>query len=48
MGNLPYNVSSQIILNILESDIEYEHCVFLIQKELAYRFNRRINHQKSH
>ena len=38
MGNLPYNVSSQIILNILESDFEYEHCVFLIQKELAYRF----------
>ncbi len=38
MGNLPYNVSSQIILNILESDIEYEHCIFLIQKELAYRF----------
>ena len=38
MGNLPYNVSSQIILNILESNIEYEHCIFLIQKELAQRF----------
>ena len=39
MGNLPYNVSSQIILKILEADIEYEHCIFLIQKELAQRFN---------
>ena len=39
MGNLPYNVSSQIILNILESDLEYEHCIFLVQKELAQRFN---------
>ena len=39
VGNLPYNVSSQIILNILESDLEYEHCIFLVQKELAQRFN---------
>ena len=39
MGNLPYNVSSQIILNILESDLEYEHCIFLVQKELAQRFS---------
>ena len=38
MGNLPYNVSSQIILSILESNIQYEHCIFLIQKELAQRF----------
>ncbi len=38
MGNLPYNVSSQIIINILESNIEYRHCIFLIQKELAQRF----------
>jgi len=38
MGNLPYNISSQIILNILEANIEYEHCIFLIQKELAQRF----------
>lgn len=39
VGNLPYNVSSQIILNILESDLEYEHCIFLVQKELAQRFS---------
>ena len=37
-GNLPYNASSQIILKILESDIVYSECIFLIQKELALRF----------
>ena len=46
MGNLPYNVSSQIILNILESNIEYEHCIFLIQKELAQRFCPEIKSSK--
>ncbi len=38
MGNLPYNVSSQIIFRLLESDLKFRHCVFLIQKELANRF----------
>ena len=38
MGNLPYNVSSQIIIKIIESNLRYQHCVFLIQKELANRF----------
>ncbi len=38
IGNLPYNVSSQIILKIIESNLEYKHCIFLIQKELANRF----------
>ena len=38
MGNLPYNVSSQIIIKIIESNLNYQHCVFLIQKELANRF----------
>lgn len=37
-GNLPYNVSSQIILKILESKIMYSECIFLVQKELALRF----------
>ena len=37
-GNLPYNVSSQIILKILESNIVYSECIFLVQKELALRF----------
>jgi 16S rRNA (adenine1518-N6/adenine1519-N6)-dimethyltransferase len=44
MGNLPYNVSSQIIIKIIESNLRYQHCVFLIQKELANRF---INSSKS-
>lgn len=38
MGNLPYNVSSQIIIKIIESNLNYQHCIFLIQKELANRF----------
>merc|ERR1712078_116376 len=38
VGNLPYNVSSQIILKIIESNINFESCIFLIQKELANRF----------
>ena len=38
MGNLPYNVSSQIIFRLLESELKFKHCVFLIQKELANRF----------
>lgn len=38
MGNLPYNVSSQIIIKIIESNLKYQHCIFLIQKELANRF----------
>ena len=38
MGNLPYNVSSQIIFRLLESELKFKHCVFLIQKELANKF----------
>ena len=46
MGNLPYNVSSQIILNIIESCINYKHCIFLIQKELANRFIASVKSSK--
>jgi len=38
IGNLPYNVSSQIIFRLLESNLKFKYCVFLIQKELANRF----------
>ena len=38
MGNLPYNVSSQIIFRVLESGFKFKHCIFLIQKELANKF----------
>lgn len=38
LGNLPYNVSSQIIFKVLESGFKFKHCIFLIQKELANRF----------
>ena len=32
LGNLPYNISSQIIFKVLESNIEYKYAIFLIQK----------------
>ena len=38
VGNLPYNISSQIILKLLESRVDYQSATFLIQKELAERF----------
>ena len=38
VGNLPYNISSQIILKLLESRVDYQSATFLIQKELAQRF----------
>ena len=38
VGNLPYNISSQIILKLLESSVDYQSATFLIQKELAHRF----------
>ena len=37
-GNLPYNISSQIILKILEEDFIFLECIFLVQKEMAERF----------
>tara|TARA_Y100001935_G_scaffold253219_1_gene258864 strand:+ start:725 stop:1486 length:762 start_codon:yes stop_codon:yes gene_type:complete len=37
-GNLPYNISSQIILKILEEDFVALECIFLVQKEMAERF----------
>mgnify|MGYP001168228533 FL=1 len=38
LGNLPYNISSQIILRLLESNSNFKYAIFLIQKELAERF----------
>ena len=38
LGNLPYNISSQIIFRVLESGFKFKHCIFLIQKELANKF----------
>ena len=38
LGNLPYNISSQIIFRVLESGFKVKHCIFLIQKELANKF----------
>lgn len=37
VGNLPYNISSQIIFKALEHKNQIEKCVFMLQKELAQR-----------
>lgn len=37
IGNLPYNISSQIIFMALEHSEKIEKCVFMLQKELAER-----------
>ncbi|MDY0361242.1 MAG: 16S rRNA (adenine(1518)-N(6)/adenine(1519)-N(6))-dimethyltransferase RsmA [Desulforegulaceae bacterium] len=37
IGNLPYNISSQIIFQALEQSHKIEKCVFMLQKELAQR-----------
>ncbi len=37
VGNLPYNIASQIILQILKLDMDLLPCVFLIQQEMADR-----------
>ena len=38
-GNLPYYITSQIIFKILESDIDYDSCVFMTQREVARRIS---------
>lgn len=37
LGNLPYYITSAIIMLFLESDLEIEHLVFMMQKEVADR-----------
>lgn len=43
LGNLPYNISSQIILNLIERESNLPYCLFTIQKELAQRLSANIN-----
>ncbi len=38
IGNLPYYITTPIILHILESKIPIKECVFMVQKEVALRF----------
>ena len=37
IGNLPYNISSQIIMNLIKDRSLYEKAIFMFQKELAER-----------
>ncbi len=37
VGNLPYNISSQIFFKVLEHKNMVQECVFMIQKEVAQR-----------
>lgn len=42
LGNLPYNVSSQMILALIEKMEILPFCVFTIQKELALRISAKV------
>ena len=37
IGNLPYNISSQIFFKIFENRNKIDECVFMVQKEVALR-----------
>ena len=36
-GNLPYNIAAAIIADTIENGIQFERCVFTVQKEVALR-----------
>jgi len=36
-GNLPYNISSQVLIQLIEARTAVRHCVLMFQKELARR-----------
>ncbi|MGM0419261.1 MAG: 16S rRNA (adenine(1518)-N(6)/adenine(1519)-N(6))-dimethyltransferase RsmA, partial [Thermodesulfobacteriota bacterium] len=46
IGNLPYNISSQIIFKALEHKALIEKCVFMLQKELAWRICAKIGNKE--
>jgi len=37
VGNLPYNISSQVIIKLIQSRHKFERGIFMLQKELAER-----------
>ena len=39
IGNLPYYITTPIILSIIESSLNVENMVFMVQKEVADRFS---------
>jgi 16S rRNA (adenine1518-N6/adenine1519-N6)-dimethyltransferase len=41
IGNLPYNISSQVLIKLIQSRTDYERAIFMFQKELAQRIAAR-------
>jgi len=37
MGNLPYNISSQVLVQLIQSRVSMHRAVLMLQKELALR-----------
>lgn len=43
VANLPYYITTPIIMNFLENDIQVDEIIVMIQKEVAYRMNAKEN-----
>ena len=43
IGNLPYYITTPIITNIIESEIDAKELVFMVQKEVAERFSAKVS-----
>lgn len=41
IGNLPYNISSQILVKLIQSRQDFDRAIFMFQKELAQRISAR-------
>jgi 16S rRNA (adenine1518-N6/adenine1519-N6)-dimethyltransferase len=41
IGNLPYNISSQILIRLIQSRNDFDRAIFMFQKELAQRIAAR-------
>ena len=39
VGNLPYNISSQILIKLIQSRNDFDRAIFMFQKELAQRIS---------
>lgn len=42
IGNIPYNITSDILFKLLDSEIKIDSCVMMIQKEVAERLVAKI------
>lgn len=46
-GNIPYNITSPLVMKILESKLKWRHMVLMLQKELAQRLTAPEGHKDS-